>query len=66
MRAIVHQHSQLSDVESATMFITFYAEGGLNKIYKIACSKGNFIIRIPLTLDPQHKVANEVATVDLL
>lgn len=43
--------------------VTLYAQGGFNKLYKVECESGLFLMRITLPVDPKHKTNSEVATI---
>ncbi|CAG8223107.1 unnamed protein product [Penicillium salamii] len=49
---------------SSTIEVTFLAQGAFNKLYDVKIDDETFIIRISLPVDPSHKVASEVATID--
>ncbi|CAG8930104.1 unnamed protein product [Penicillium salamii] len=49
---------------SSTIEVTFLAQGAFNKLYDVKIDDEAFIIRISLPVDPSHKVASEVATID--
>lgn len=61
-----YRHLKLSDAEVATATIEFLAQGAFNKVYTITCSKGVFVMRVTLPVDPGYKLASEVAIIDLL
>ncbi|KAF6228519.1 hypothetical protein HO133_008249 [Letharia lupina] len=46
--------------------IAFLSQGGFNKLFKITCSIGNFVMRVSLPVDPFYKTASEVTTLDLI
>lgn len=46
--------------------IKAFAEGAFNKLYKITCSKGQFIFRVTLPVAPEVKTSSEVATLSFL
>ena len=43
-----------------------FAEGAFNKLYEIACSKGQFVFRVTLPVAPKVKTSSEVATLGFL
>ncbi|CAG8242131.1 unnamed protein product [Penicillium olsonii] len=49
---------------SSTIEVTFLTQGAFNKLYDVKIDNETFIIRISLPVDPSHKVASEVATMD--
>ena len=61
-----YQHLNLSDAEVENASIEFLAQGAFNKVYAITCSKGLFVMRVTLPVDPGHKVTSEVATINLI
>lgn len=61
-----HRHLNLSDAEVAGASIDFLNQGAFNKLYTITCSRGVFIMRVTLPVDPGYKTASEAATIELL
>lgn len=52
-----------SDLETT---IDFLSQGAFNKIYKITCPIGEFVMRVSLPVDPYYKTTSEAATLDLV
>ena len=46
--------------------VTYLAEGGFNKIFKIDTSYSSFIFRVALPVDPGFKTRSEVATLEYI
>ncbi|KAJ1533254.1 hypothetical protein HK096_005477, partial [Nowakowskiella sp. JEL0078] len=46
--------------------ITTFASGAFNKLFLIECSKGSFVLRVSMPVDPLFKTLSEVATMNLL
>jgi hypothetical protein len=51
------------DLGYEAIVLTVFAEGALNKLYAVDCSKGHFIFRVTLPVAPSVKTQSEVATV---
>ncbi|KAF7117345.1 hypothetical protein CNMCM5793_006094 [Aspergillus hiratsukae] len=49
---------------SSTLEVTLLAQGGFNKIYDVKIDNEMLIMRLALPVDPFHKTASEVATMD--
>ena len=62
----VHQHLQLSTAEVADASIEFLNQGAFNKLYTITCSRGIYVMRVTLPVDPVFKTASEVATLEMV
>jgi hypothetical protein len=51
------------DLGYEAIVLTVFAEGALNKLYAVDCSKGHFIFRVSLPVAPSVKTQSEIATV---
>ena len=60
IRDVCSEH--LSLPAGSTCVVTFRAAGALNKIYTVESTKGAFIMRVSLPVDPGYKTRGEVNT----
>lgn len=61
---LVRHHLQVPP--EARCDISFLAVGAFNKVYKVDCDGGVFVMRVALPIDVPHKVTCEVATSNFL
>ncbi|KFY92572.1 hypothetical protein V498_04857 [Pseudogymnoascus sp. VKM F-4517 (FW-2822)] len=58
---LARKHLKLE--QNAYCYVTFYAQGAFNKLYKIETEAGYTLMRVALPLDPSNKINSEVATI---
>lgn len=46
--------------------IEFLADGGLNRVYKIQSTAGNYVFRVSFPVDPYYKTEADVATTEIV
>ncbi|KAI0045349.1 kinase-like protein [Auriscalpium vulgare] len=61
---LARQHLHLPAQAPCT--ITFFAEGGFNKLYDIKAPARNCLIRVALPVEPRRKTLSEVATIEFV
>lgn len=54
------------NLSSAPYEVSFFAEGGFNKLYKIRTTDGEYLIRVALPVDPRWKTLSEFATLEFV
>lgn len=52
--------------QSQACIVTFVAEGGFNKVYKVQHDDAEYIMRVTLPVDPRRKTQSEAATLDFI
>ncbi|CDF40406.1 unnamed protein product [Chondrus crispus] len=52
--------------QSQACIVTFLAQGGFNKVYKVQHDDAEYIMRVTLPVDPRHKTQSEAATLDFI
>ena len=63
LRIACHRLGLASTLETT---LAFLSQGAFNKIYKITCPIGEFVMKVSLPVDPRYKTSSEVATLDLI
>lgn len=65
---IVKQTAQkhLGCTENTSMEVAFHAQGAFNKLYRISTGDSTYLMRVSLPVDPRHKTASEVATIEFV
>ena len=61
VESLARKHLKLE--QNAGCQVTFYAQGGFNKLYKIETEAGCFLVHVTLPVDPFNKTNSEVATI---
>lgn len=55
-----------SSLDVSACSVEFMSQGGFNKIYSVSCTKGDFIMRVALPVEPRWKTLGEVSTLNLV
>jgi hypothetical protein len=62
IQTLIARHFHLSEAPE----VSFFAEGAFNKLYAVACSRGDFIFRVTLPVAPNVKTISESATMSFV
>ncbi len=52
--------------EAGGTTVSFHADGAFNKLYRVSCNRGHFIMRVSLPVDPRRKTCGEARTLQLV
>jgi aminoglycoside phosphotransferase (APT) family kinase protein len=55
-----------NDGPGSEFTVAFHADGAFNKLYRIQSSRGRFMLRVSLPVDPHNKTRGEAATLQLV